>query len=259
MCVVFCALSISYRKDGLAISSFLPSATLGDGRFPLFFYKDIIMNSYAVAKRAVSTLFFISLMSLSSFFKFSFVVGSWRMFFSALNCVGPIAGSFLGVSGSWMIYGLRTVVRLCTMGVTAAQLLNGVPTLCASLYLATTHWAIACGLPLTCMVLFWLHPVGVAAAPYALYWLIPVAVFYVQSNNLFFKALGSTFVAHAVGSIIWLYTVPMTSAAWLALIPVVAVERLLFATGMVIVQYVIQAIVSRISVVEAVKRILSAA
>jgi hypothetical protein len=217
------------------------------------------MNGYAIAKRAVSTLFFTSLMSLSSLFKFSFIVGSWHMFFSAINCTGPLVGSFLGISGSCMVYGLRTIFRLCTVGLSGAQLLNGVPTLGASVYLASSHWAARCALPMACMALFWLHPVGYAAAPYALYWLIPVAVFFVPSHHLFLNALGSTFVAHAVGSVIWLYTVPMESSAWLALIPIVAVERLLCATGMVVAHGVLQAVVSRVSVVEAVKRILPAA
>jgi len=217
------------------------------------------MNGYAIAKRAVGALFFTSLMSLSSLFKFSFVVGSWHMFFSAINCTGPLAGSFLGVSGSLIVYGLRAVFRLCTVGITGMQLLNGVPTLSASVYLASRNWAVRCGLPLTCMALFWLHPVGYAAGIYALYWLIPVAVFFVPSHNLFLNALGSTFVAHAVGSVIWLYTVPMESSAWLALIPIVAVERLVCATGMVVAHGVIQAVVSRISAVGAVKRILLAA
>jgi hypothetical protein len=198
------------------------------------------MNSHTIAKRGLNSLLYTGLLSLSSLAKFSFVIGSWHMFFSAINCVGPLAGSFLGVSGSLMVYGLRTVLRLVTVGLAGSQLLSGVPTLCASLYLGSSHWAVRCALPIICMALFWLHPVGFAAAPYALYWLIPVVVFFSKSNQFFANALGSTFVAHAVGSVIWLYTVPMTSAAWLALIPVVAVERLLFATGMVIAHGVIQ-------------------
>src|SRR5262249_44654239 len=148
--------------------------------------------------------------------------------------VAPLAGSFLGVSGSWMVYIVRILLRACTVGISQVHLLTGVPTLCASLYLSSTHWAVRVALPTLCMLLFWLHPVGLAAGVYALYWLIPVAVFYTKSRSFFLNALGSTFVAHAVGSVIWLYTVPMSSAAWLALLPVVAVERLLFATGMVV-------------------------
>ncbi len=45
------------------------------------------------------------------------------------------------------------------------------------------------------------------------------------------KSLGATFTAHAVGGAVWNYIVPMTPAAWIALIPIVIFERLLFASG----------------------------
>lgn len=45
------------------------------------------------------------------------------------------------------------------------------------------------------------------------------------------KSLGATFTAHAVGGAMWNYIVPMTPAAWIALIPIVIFERLLFASG----------------------------
>ena len=44
--------------------------------------------------------------------------------------------------------------------------------------------------------------------------------------------MSATFIAHAVGSLIWLYTVGMTSLYWNSLIPLVAIERLVFAVGM---------------------------
>ena len=217
------------------------------------------MNSHAIISRWLISLLYAGLLSLSSLLKFSFIVGSWHMFFSAINCVGPLSGSFLGVSGSWMVYGLRTMVRLGTVGLTGTQLLTGLPTLCASLYLGSTHWSVRCALPIVCMIFFWIHPVGFAAGFYALYWLIPVAVFSSKSNNFFFNALGSTFVAHAVGSVIWLYTVPMAPAIWLALIPAVAVERLLFATGMVVTHGAIQAVTSRVPMVAQLKRVFTIA
>jgi len=80
------------------------------------------------------------------------------------------------------------------------------------------------------MVLFALHPVGGQAWVYSLYWLIPViATFFPE--RLAGRALGATFTAHAVGSVAYLYMFQSTPAFWLALIPVVAVERLLFASG----------------------------
>mgnify|MGYP001614438182 CR=1 FL=1 len=45
------------------------------------------------------------------------------------------------------------------------------------------------------------------------------------------KSLGATFTAHAVGGAMWNYIVPMTPGAWIALIPVVIYERLLFTIG----------------------------
>ncbi len=57
-------------------------------------------------------------------------------------------------------------------------------------------------------------------------------------------ALASTFIAHAVGSVIWLYTVPMVASAWLALIPIVACERLLYTAGIVMGDAVINYCVS---------------
>jgi hypothetical protein len=107
-----------------------------------------------------------------------------------------------------------------------------------------TIWALDAllhiALPLTCIILFITHPTGQHAAVYASYWLIPMALWALRTANytpanawlaVSTNALQSTFIAHAVGSIVWLYTVQMSAGHWLALIPVVAVERLLI-TGM---------------------------
>ena len=74
---------------------------------------------------------------------------------------------------------------------------------------------------------------------YAALWIIPVLAAFFHRDNLWITALGNTFTAHAVGSVIWLYTIPMSAVAWYALIPQVLVERILFASGMVIVHYAI--------------------
>ena len=84
------------------------------------------------------------------------------------------------------------------------------------------------------MVAFIAHPVGAQAWVYSLYWLIPVVLYFLRKESLFLTALGSTFTAHAVGSVIWIYANPMTPQAWLVLIPVVFIERFVFASGMVV-------------------------
>lgn len=94
-----------------------------------------------------------------------------------------------------------------------------------------TSFALQFLLPLICMILFVSHPIAGSAFVYSFYWLIPVVLFLTKNKNIFFAALSSTFVAHAVGSVMWLYTVNMPADKWLALIPVVAFERLVAAVG----------------------------
>ncbi|MFC1845510.1 hypothetical protein ACFLX2_00105 [Candidatus Dependentiae bacterium] len=91
-------------------------------------------------------------------------------------------------------------------------------------------------LPVVCILLFISHPVGSKAFVYSLYWLIPIGsyliYFFVRSSLLI--ALSSTFIAHAVGSVMWLYLVPTLPEKWLALMPVVAFERLAIVAGSVV-------------------------
>lgn len=89
-------------------------------------------------------------------------------------------------------------------------------------------------LPLTCMILFITHPTAGSAFLYSFYWFIPVSLYFVKNKNIFFAALSATFVAHAVGSVLWLYTVNMSAEQWLALIPAVAFERLAAAFGITV-------------------------
>jgi len=117
------------------------------------------------------------------------------------------------------------------------------------LYWATNHPVIRVGLPLLCMGLFIAHPIGSQAFLYSFYWLIPIVLYAFPHQSLFLQSLGSTFVAHAVGSVIWLYTVPMTAGMWLGLIPVVIIERVLFALGMVVMHQVISFIFGKIDVI----------
>jgi hypothetical protein len=86
-------------------------------------------------------------------------------------------------------------------------------------------------LPIFCFLLFVFHPTS--SFWYGLYWFIPVILF--SQKNIFAVAFRSSFVAHAVGSVIWCYTIPMSSSQWIALIPIVAVERFVMAAGMVFV------------------------
>jgi hypothetical protein len=171
--------------------------------------------------------------------KLSFVVGSQAIFFSASNLSMPLIGFFGGATGATFIWALLLMCRHAAGAFSLATLAFYIPGYCAALYLATPSRLIRCGMPLLAIGLFLLHPVGFQAALYSGYWLIPLCIGILVPRSFFAHALGATFTAHAVGSVIWLYTVPMTPEAWLGLMPLVALERFTFAAGMVVIRAVI--------------------
>jgi hypothetical protein len=176
-----------------------------------------------------------SVVKVSSFAKLSFVIGSHMVWLSGPAIIAPLVGAFGGVFASSIVLLVRIAVHFLLFKTLSLSFLAFcIPGFFGSLYWATRSSIIRVFVPLTCMALFIAHPVGGQAFVYSLYWLIPVALYFFGRNTLFAQALGSTFVAHAVGSVIWLYTVPMTATIWLGLIPVVALERLLFAVCMVV-------------------------
>lgn len=187
------------------------------------------------------------ILKLSGFFKISFLVGSQMIWFSGINAILPLSGAFGGVFGAGLLFLVRQLIHLFYFKTISLSFLAFcIPGFCASLYWVSRDIFIRLLLPIACMLLFAVHPVGSQAAVYSLYWLIPVALYFVPRESLFLTALGSTFVAHAVGSVIWCYTVAMTPAMWMGLLPIVALERLLFALAMVVGHYLISFVFKKI-------------
>ncbi len=190
------------------------------------------MNYTKVSKVALFT----SLVSVSKWYKISFILGSFTAFFSGINVILPLTGAFTGLGGSFfvglMLFGFRVMSHGLSLPFHFAA--YHLPGFFASAYWASSSLVVRFLVPLFCMVIFCLHPVGAAAWAYSLFWLIPLFIYFKKYDSIVAKSLGSTFVAHGVGSVIWLYTVPMTSGEWLSLIPVVCVERMVFVAGMVI-------------------------
>lgn len=215
-----------------------------------------IMGRYMkMIKNSLKAALYAGLVKCSGLVKVSFLLGSQMIWFSAANSVLPLAGAFGGVMGSALVFLVRQLLHLIFFKTVSLSFLAFcVPGLCASLYLATNHYVIRLLLSIACMGLFMVHPVGAQAFVYSLYWLIPVVLFFVPQRSFFLQALGSTFVAHAVGSVIWLYTVPMTAHMWIALMPIVLLERVLFALGMVIAHRMLSFIFGAIDAVDTVDK-----
>jgi len=211
--------------------------------------------------------------------RLSFAWGSHTYFFSLLAIILPMVGVLCKTKRSTGIVGGYFAFK-ALLG--AFPLTFGLPSLCAaanwSTYGSKTKFTelkkflLNIVLPLVCMLIFVLHPVGRAAWMYSLYWLIPIVLYLVElflsfyerksgilssprgvskglipivlyllkNKSIFTVSLSSTFIAHAVGSIFWLFLMPMGPERWIALIPIVAVERLLFAVAGVGVYRVIQ-------------------
>lgn len=199
------------------------------------------------SKQLLSFMPFFLGSKLFGLFKVSFMIGSYAVFFSAANCFVPLTGAFCGMAGSTMLFGMAMLARMALYGglLPLSYLAHSVPGMVAGYYFASRSAWIRLLVPVLCIALFLLHPVGGVAWAYASYWLIPIGLYFLHSNHLFLTALGSTFTAHAVGSVIWLYTVPMDAGAWQALIPIVLIERLLFASGMVVMHKLISWVVAK--------------
>lgn len=159
----------------------------------------------------------------------------------SVGCVGLFFGA------KWFLFGVMPVTF-------------GLPSACAAANWSVhtqqgrtaepIRFCLSVLLPIACMFLFVLHPTGSVAFIYSLYWLIPITVYFIQlffKHSVFLVALSSTFVAHAVGSVMWLYLVPMPPERFIALTPVVAVERLSIAVGGFLIYRAVGYLIARFS------------
>ena len=86
-------------------------------------------------------------------------------------------------------------------------------------------------IPLLSIIIFNLHPVGRTVWFYSLFWFIPLLAWPLRRRFLVARSLGSTFTAHAVGGAVWIWAFNLPAAVWISLIPVVILERSIFALG----------------------------
>ena len=189
------------------------------------------------------------LVSISVFFKLSFVFGSHKFFFSGISIAGPLVGAFFSAPtsaflvsfyflfkyfcfGKVLTFGLPTAIAACCWNTSLKRNFSN-----TFLY-DVSNFLLRLLLPVFCMVVFAFHPVGKNAIPYTFYWTIPISIYVIEKlkyhKGVFSIAVSSTFLSHAVGSVIWIYSVQTTPEMWISLIPIVAIERLTFASGMAI-------------------------
>lgn len=188
---------------------------------------------FELGSRQIAFFLLFSALALLLFqFNFSEILGvDPSPSFTFFQFIGPIAGGILGPIG-----GVATILTVSISNFILKGQALELPVIVsfftmslAAIYFGTKNKAIALVGPIA-MVLFWLHPQGSIAWFYPFYWLIPVIAMFYRSN-LFARSLGSTFTAHALGSVAYLYAFNIPADVWFTLIPIVAFERLLFAAG----------------------------
>lgn len=204
-------------------------------------------------------LFFLALFSIVGFISlqipFNKVMGS-NVSFTLFDFFGPMAGGFLGptlgIASVFAVEIFNLFVKQTPL--TVSSFIRLFPTLFAVYYFAaiankkqTGKWILA--VPILCILAFIAHPIGRQVAYYPLiFWWIPVAAYF-KRNNLFLKSLGATFTAHAVGSTAFLWALNLPVQVWRSLPPIVATERLLFATGIaasyIVVKYTLNLLASK--------------
>ena len=167
------------------------------------------------------------------------IVAGNGSYFGLCNIIMPALALVGGITSSV----LMTIFLAVKFSSGHLLVTKGLPTL-VMMYSAQAHKSsnitllLNIILPLCMAAAFVLHPVGGSAAVYTLFWLIPICCEIAQRmgiQSVFQRLLGATFLAHAVGSVIWLYVMPTTPATWINLLAVVPAERLVFASGATLV------------------------
>ena len=162
-----------------------------------------------------------------------------RVRFTLFDLFVPISGAFLGTGLGVISVLAMYIVHLVThgfAGVNASSPLTLVATL-RFLPLIVGVWFFAkkegrlLVLPALSIIAFNLHPVGRTVWFYSLFWTIPFILWPLRDKFLLARSLSATFCAHAVSGAVWIWAFNLPANVWVSLIPVVILERSIFALG----------------------------
>ncbi len=153
--------------------------------------------------------------------------------FTLFDALAPIAGAFLGGAFGIVSVILAKVINgfiHSTDIVDIGFVIRLIPSLFAVLYFSSKRKSLLL-VPILAIIAFNLNPVGREVWYFSLFWTIPIICHFLRERFLLVRALGATFSSHAVGGAIWVWMVPLPASVWIGLIPVVIIERSLFALG----------------------------
>lgn len=181
-------------------------------------------------------LLFIAIFALVGFIALQIPVAQLegsKATFTVYDAFAPVAGSFIGSIPGIIAVFLMQLLNFLIHGAQITDvgtIIRFFPMLFAVLYFAKKG-KINLIIPIIAIVAFLAHPIGREVWYFTLFWTIPIISHFLRDRFLFARALGATFTAHAVGGCLWIWAFALPAPAWNGLIPVVAMERLLFALG----------------------------
>ena len=156
--------------------------------------------------------------------------------FMVYDAFAPIAGAFIGSLLGVVAVFLMQFVNFLAQGAViedAGTIIRFIPMLFAVLYFARKG-KFNLIIPVLAIIAFVVHPIGQTVWYFALFWTIPIIAYFLRDRFLLARALGATFTAHAVGGALWIWFFALPAPVWISLIPVVALERVLFAFGIAV-------------------------
>lgn len=203
-----------------------------------------------MTKQKILFLIIFIILSLIAFkIPISKIIGSEQNF-TLFEFIGPLGGMFLGpffgAFSAFIVRGANVIIAHQTLDLLTA--IRFLPMMLAAVYFGVRGKKMALIFPL-CIILFLAHPIGQKAWLYPLIWIIPLMAT-LAKKRLILNSLGATFTAHAVGSTIFLYAFGLTPQVWLSLIPLVFIERGLFALGIWASYLVVNTVLDKLTEIE---------
>ena len=190
------------------------------------------MRHYFTKRNLIFLTIFVVIGFVALQIPFTTVIGS-KVKFTLFDFFAPMASGFIGtwpgLAAVFLMQGINFLVHGAKV-IDAGTIIRFLPPLAAVWYFGSkSKFNII--VPFLAIVAFNLHPIGRSAWVYSMFWLIPVICYFLRERFLLARALGATFTAHAIGGAFWIYAFGLSKEIWLGLIPVTAIERSMFALG----------------------------
>lgn len=190
------------------------------------------IRQYFSKKNVLFIIIFVVLGFIALQIPIAQVVGS-KAKFMAYDAFAPVAGAFIGTLPGVLAVFFMQFINFLVHGAVIEDIgtiIRFLPMLFAVLYFARKS-KFNLIIPIIAILAFIVHPIGRTVWYFALFWTIPIIAYFFRDRFLLARSLGATFTAHAVGGALWIWVFALPASVWISLIPIVILERALFAIG----------------------------